>query len=82
MDNEIGLELNFVMSNKVRGRIKRKHVSYFKLRQMNDAQYHAACDVIIAGMQVVGQTLIDMGYHMECQGKTITNDQVPDVNKH
>ena len=80
MDNNIGLELNFVMSNKVRGRIKRKHVSYFKLRQMNDAQYQAACDVIIAGMQQVGERLIDMGYTMERKGTRITNDQVSDVD--
>lgn len=80
MDNDIGLELNFVMSNKVRGRIKRKHVSYFKLRQMNEAQYHAACNLITEGMGLVAQGLLDMGYTMERKGARIMNGQGPDAD--
>lgn len=68
---DISIELTAVVSQKVRGKWKRKHVSFFVLKHMDGNQYNIANELLISGITPIGQFFLDAGYDMTFQGKPI-----------
>lgn len=74
MAEEMHIEVAIIVGQRIRGRIKRKHIRYFTLPNMTFDEYHKASDIIVADMSALGQQLLDAGYAMEYKGEQVTKD--------
>jgi hypothetical protein len=76
MDDNVSIEIVYVVGHKSLGRWRHKTVRYFRLNRLTPEQHQIAVAKLTSALEPLANEFLDLGYDMTYKGKSVTKEDL------